>query len=359
VPLSPIIIPYSIIPKSSPNHPQSPLTPSLFSTYGIPTISKLLVQTRQLSTQTLAPKRYADTEVLITEFIANAPDSDRAIQATVRMNYIHSIYQKQNLISNDDMLYTLSLFLLEPIRWVRRYEWRSFTDFEICALGVFWKAQADAMNIDLSPLDAWHSNWSDNGLDFFHVMESWSDDYELRAMVPDANNKTTADETTAILLYDVPKFLRPTGRLVVSALMDPRLRAAMIYESPPPWLERLVSGGLSLRAMAIRWLFLPRPHFLRVRGIDDEPDKNGRLHLRYFAAEPWYVRSNVQNRWLSPLAWIKWARGLPIPHPDFKSEGYLIPEIGPRVANGKGIKEQKEGEERLRAMRKGAGCPFG
>jgi hypothetical protein len=47
---------------------------------------------------------------------------------------ISSLYQKKNLISNDDMLYTLSLFVLEPVRWVKRYEWREMTEMEICAL---------------------------------------------------------------------------------------------------------------------------------------------------------------------------------------------------------------------------------
>jgi len=32
------------------------------------------------------------------------------------------------------MLYTLSLFALEPIRWVNRYEWREMTPMEVCAM---------------------------------------------------------------------------------------------------------------------------------------------------------------------------------------------------------------------------------
>lgn len=49
------------------------------------------------------------------------------------MNYLHSRYQKAGKISNDDMLYTLSLFVLEVERWVGLYEWRSLTPLEICA----------------------------------------------------------------------------------------------------------------------------------------------------------------------------------------------------------------------------------
>jgi hypothetical protein len=107
---------------------------ALFKTYGIPTISKLLVKTKQLSDSRFAGKRYSDTELLIAEFLSASPDSRRANEATARMNHIHSIYQKQGLISNDDLLYTLALFVLEPITWIKKYEWRDLTDLEICAM---------------------------------------------------------------------------------------------------------------------------------------------------------------------------------------------------------------------------------
>jgi len=74
--------------------------------------------------------------VLISEFSANPPGSERANAAIARMNYIHSMYQKSGLISNDDLLYTLSLFAVEPERWINRFEWRSLTEMELCALYV-------------------------------------------------------------------------------------------------------------------------------------------------------------------------------------------------------------------------------
>ena len=47
-----------------------------------------------------------------------------------------SVHQKAGKISNDDMLYTLSLFVLETNRWVRTYEWRAMTPMEVCAMCV-------------------------------------------------------------------------------------------------------------------------------------------------------------------------------------------------------------------------------
>jgi hypothetical protein len=49
------------------------------------------------------------------------------------MNYLHGRYQKAGKISNDDMLFTLSLFVTEVERWARLYEWRQLTLMEICA----------------------------------------------------------------------------------------------------------------------------------------------------------------------------------------------------------------------------------
>ena len=103
-------------------------------TYGVPTISSLLCSTRQLSEVEFAGRRYADTSLLISEFLSWAPDSDRANSAIARMNYLHGLYQKSGKISNDDMLYTLSLFVLELRQWIDDYDWRTLTDMEVCAM---------------------------------------------------------------------------------------------------------------------------------------------------------------------------------------------------------------------------------
>lgn len=75
--------------------------------------------------------------MLISEFSSHHPKSERVVKAIARMNYIHSRYQKAGKISNDDLLYTLSVFITEPITWVEKYEWRKVTEMEKCALGTF------------------------------------------------------------------------------------------------------------------------------------------------------------------------------------------------------------------------------
>ncbi|KAL8722537.1 MAG: hypothetical protein Q9225_001005 [Loekoesia sp. 1 TL-2023] len=187
---------------------------ALFRTYGIPSISKLLVATSQLSNIATATKRYADTAVLIREFMCHKPADPRTLEAIARMNYIHSLYQKSGAIRDDDMLFTLSLFALEPIRWVERYEWRVLQDFEQCALGVFWKSIGDAMGISYKKLRSAEEGWKD-GLHWLGDLAEWSERYEKLNMLPHIDNKQTANETVAILLWGVPRWLRPFGERIV------------------------------------------------------------------------------------------------------------------------------------------------
>lgn len=208
---------------------------ALFRTYGIPSISKLLVQTSQFSEGTTASKRYADTSLLLAEFVGYHPTSSRSIEAIGRMNYIHSQYQKCGKLLDDDLLYTLALFAGEPTRWIDRYEWRKLEDFEKCAIGTFWKAIGDAMGIPYSKMRSGGEGgkgWID-GLQWLDELNEWSAQYEKRYMVPDKNNQKTAEQTVAILLYSIPGFLKPYGRRVVSALMDDRLRTAMMSVYSP------------------------------------------------------------------------------------------------------------------------------
>ena len=165
---------------------------ALFKTYGIPTISELLVATKQFSTPDNASKRYADTSILISEFMSHHPRSDRVFKAIARMNYIHSSYQRAGKISQDDLLYTLSVFLTEPITWVGKYEWRTMTDMEKCAIGTFWKSIGDSMGINYKNRLA-SDNWKD-GLHFYEEIATWARGYERKYMVPAKTNKETADQ---------------------------------------------------------------------------------------------------------------------------------------------------------------------
>lgn len=257
------------------------------STYGIPSISKLLVSTSQFTSKEMASKRLTDTGFLILEFVGQEPGSTRSLSALSRMNYIHSLYQKSDLISNDDLLYTLSLFALEPRRWVHKYEWRDFTQMEQCAFGVFWEEIGKAMKISFDTLPSAKSGWRD-GLHWLEEVQAWSIAYEKQYMVPDVNNQKTADYTTNILLWAIPSWLRGVGIQAVCALMDDRLRKSMMYAPPSPIVQNAVDGILMVRKYMLRYLALPRPGFMEVKLISD-PDEHGRLRKLVWDSEPWWV----------------------------------------------------------------------
>ena len=196
-------------------------------TYGIPTISGLLHKTSEFSAPATAMKRYADTSVLIAEFTLHPPASLRAREGIARMNYLHHGYRQSGKILDDDMLYTLSLFVLEPVRWVDRFEWRKMSDLEKCAMGTFWKSVGDAMEISYEKLPSYSRGWRD-GLHFFEEIDAWSRAYEIGKMVPAESNRLVADGTVDVLLWDIPTPLHGVGRQMVYWLMDDRLRNAMM-----------------------------------------------------------------------------------------------------------------------------------
>ena len=153
--------------------------------------------------------------------------SPRRIDAIARMNYLHGRYIKAGKISNDDMLYTLGLFVLEPVRWTAQYDWRPLTDVEKCALGLFWKDLGECMEISFDPLGHQKFGFND-GLAWLEALERWCSDYEIRNMVPAETNRDIARATIDIALFNVPKALRGVAWGFISALFEPRLRRAML-----------------------------------------------------------------------------------------------------------------------------------
>ena len=189
-------------------------------------MASLLIDTRQLTTAENVTKRYADTVVLIKEFSAHPPTSERTLTAIARMNYLHGHYQKQGRISAGDMLYTLSVFITEPIAWIKLCEWRELNDMEMCAIGTFWKAIGDGMGIDYSELPSSSTGWRD-GLQFYHEIMEWAQRYEEAYMLPNEYSRKVADHTMDVLLWHAPQSLKKTAEIASTVLMDARLRRAM------------------------------------------------------------------------------------------------------------------------------------
>lgn len=144
------------------------------------------------------------------------------------MNYLHAGYQRSGHISNGDLLYTLSVFVTEPARFARLYEWRAFNDMERCAYGVFWKAVGDAMGIryegSLKRADA---GWRD-GLDFFDDIAAWARDYEVHHMKPSTVCAKPARALIPMITYWVPWFAKGFAEECVYVLLNDRAREAFM-----------------------------------------------------------------------------------------------------------------------------------
>ncbi|KAI5891574.1 uncharacterized protein SCHCODRAFT_01096190 [Schizophyllum commune H4-8] len=305
---------------------------ALFKTYGIPSISKLLLATKELSTRDNVAKRIIDTELLIGRLYlpvtilrahselssiaawthcpinghypgaVTAPCDPRAMLSMARVNWLHSKYH----ISNDDFLYTLSLFIFEPLTWAEKYGWRPCSDLEKHAWFVYWSEIGKRMNIhDIPATFDELKRWS--------VMLHWQA-YEEKHLVPSPTNFEVAKHSVEEILYRVPNAFglkRFARRLSVASLIEPAL-------SP----------------------------------VDPTSGLVRRMHPRKFPSKPWYMPE--PSNLLSALAvrlqvWLGVYEAAP--GPQFKSEGYYLHEMGP-------LKFERDGRiETLKAAEEFLGCP--
>ncbi|KAK5936857.1 hypothetical protein PMZ80_010976 [Knufia obscura] len=332
---------------------------AIFKTYGIPSISSLLAATGQLSNPASASKRTADTGILIVGAVLNEPGTARNMDAVARMNFLHDRYRKAGKIKDDDMLYTLSLFALEPIRWTRNLEWRCLEDVELCAMGVYWKSMGDQMQISYDLLSSRKSGW-DDGLQFLEDLETWSTAYEAERMVPAESNNKLAVSTINIALTNVPRVFHGLGHHFVSALLEPRLRRAMKLQEPSNYMVMVLEAGLAIRKFILRHLCLPRRDHQKELWFSDKADPStGRYHAVHYIDRPWYIRPTFKNRW-NMVSWLLWLVGGSVPSkssPQNRPEGYMIPDLGPENMEGKGVEEMSAAKLLLAQQVKR--CPFG
>ncbi len=209
---------------------------ALFRTYAVPSISGLLSFTGEFRNSTR--KRYDDTELLLSEVSENGLDSERGQQAVARINDMHGSYR----ISNNDMLYVLSTFVLEPVRWLERFGKRPMTQTEIIACVHYYRALGTSMHIKQIPQS--HAEF-----------ELFNREYEANNFCYADTNAEIGSLTRDLLLsMYLPKRLVPFARSAVYALCDPPLRNAMGFKKPPRWLEIVLKRGLHIRASVLRVL---------------------------------------------------------------------------------------------------------
>jgi hypothetical protein len=301
---------------------------ALFRTYGIPTISRVLSQTNQLAQLDTAGRRAEDTVVLLTECLSHELDSHRARMGLARINYLHGLYRDQ--ISNDDLLYTLSLFILEPIEWIRKYEWRVLSSIEEQARFLYYKELGIRMGIENIP-----STLND--------LEKWTKDYEEKHMIYSKNNQICGEATLALMIIQYPKFMQSFIRKVLLSFVDERLRVSMGFEKAPFWMKYLTRFLLNIRAFVLRYCVLPRfyPDDFGQGPTSCPLNKNGRYQRTKYLFEPWYVRETWWNKTFSLIG--------KRPGYEYRSEGFKVDELGPEKLAGKGLEAMKKDVEKMKA----------
>lgn len=209
---------------------------ALFRTFAVPSISEILAKTGEFCNR--PQKRYDDTSLIMAELVEHGYDSERGRRALRRMNQMHGRFP----IANDDLLYVLSTFIYEPIRWIEMYGRRSLTQNEKLACFYFYRELGHRMNIKDIPSD-------------YDTFEQFNLAYEREKFCFASSNKIIGMMTINRLLnLYLPKFLWFLFYPLIFAFMDTPLLDAMGFPHPPIIFRKLIKGLLKLRAKVLNLL---------------------------------------------------------------------------------------------------------
>lgn len=212
---------------------------ALFRTYAVPSIGSLLARTGEFTERT--QKRYEDTALILEAVLEHGLDSGPGRDGVRRMNQMHGAYG----ISNDDLRYVLSTFVVTPRRWIDAYGWRRLSPPEVMASVAYYGELGRRMGIRDLPT-TW-DGWAD-----------LLDAYEREHFAYDDGARRVADATLALLGTIPPndRLPRRLVRLGALCLMDEPLLDAFRLPHPPAAARTLVRAGLRARGLLLR---LARP----------------------------------------------------------------------------------------------------
>lgn len=218
---------------------------ALYRTYAVPSIGRLLARTGELTER--AQKRYDDTALLLDTVVEHgfaAPEGRTAIR---RINQMHRSYD----ISDDDMRYVLSTFVVVPRRWIDAYGWRRLSRHEIVAATEYYRTLGRHLGIPGVPKT-------------YEEFEALLDGYEKAHFAWDEQARRVSDATLELMASWYPRPLAPLLRTATLALLDEPLLRAFRYQPPGPVSSALVRRAVRTRGRLVR-LLPPRraPHFAR------------------------------------------------------------------------------------------------
>ncbi|MFE1883236.1 oxygenase MpaB family protein [Streptomyces diastatochromogenes] len=218
---------------------------ALYRTYAVPSIGRLLAQTAELTERT--QKRYDDTVLLLDAVVEHGFTADQGRTAIRRINQMHRSYA----ISDDDMRYVLSTFVVVPRRWIDTYGWRRLSRHEIVATTEYYRTLGRHMGIPGVP-------------ETYEGFEALLDAYEEEHFGWGEQGRRVSDATLELMASWYPRPLAPLLRTATLALLDEPLLRAFRYEPPNPATSALVRRAVRTRGRLVR-LLPPRrtAHFAR------------------------------------------------------------------------------------------------
>jgi hypothetical protein len=219
---------------------------ALFRTFGSPTISALLDSTGEFARR--AQKRYDDTDLILSTIAESGYESEEGKEAIRLMNRMHRRFE----IANEDFLYVLSTFVLEPIRWNARFGWRPLVEQERQAAFHFWRAIGERMAISEIP-------------ERYDELERFNEEYERTRFRYAESNARVADASRDMFLAWFPGVPKKLGAQAMAAVMDDRLREAIGFPRPSRAVVAAVESALRTRAAVVRLLPARRRPKLRTR----------------------------------------------------------------------------------------------
>ncbi len=243
----------------------------------IPSIAKILHATGQYAREGV--KRVEDTQAILVEIFRDGAGSDHGREMVEHLNAIHAHYK----ISNDDYLYTLSVFVVDPYEGIAKYGFRPLRENERDALFHLFRDLGERMKIQGVPST-------------FDELVAWRRAYERRAQRFALENHEVAASMFDAIAAKLPVATRalvvPVGLILLGS--DEAVRAVG-YEPPPrvvrSTVERLLRGRRRLLRRVDPW---------KTRSAADQP-----IFARYvtypngydpFALGPRKIVANIERR---------------------------------------------------------------
>ncbi len=196
---------------------------ALFRVFAVPRLSATLARTGAWTRG--GDVRLERTVALLTALIADGYDSPRGAAALARINAAHA----RHTIADDDLRYVLTTFVTEPARVIALHGPRPPLQLELDAACIFWREVGARMGIRDIP-------------DSFAAMDAYARAYEAQHRGPADCNHAVAEAALSAMVQRLPGALRPLGRSVLLALLEPPVRRACGLPDSPAALDPILSA---------------------------------------------------------------------------------------------------------------------